>query len=107
MHDLVDLILLKDRSLERETVRKILSMTGETIKENLLEGKSVVWVDLCKFTWKQKAKTKKAAQEWTEFPYMAEGTKVRVIPDNIELEGLKASEGVTKMKRDLPQEEQK
>ena len=103
MYSLVDLVLLKDRSLRREEVQKILTLTTETIKEKLHEGATISWVDLCTFTWKKKATTKKQAAQWKEFPYLAEGEKVRVIPDD-SIDGLNAKGGVAKLKRELPDE---
>ena len=100
MFNLVDLILMKDQSLKRDNVEEVLTLATDVIKQALTEGKNIMWSDLCTFTWKQKAKTKKAAQEWTEFPYMAEGPKVRVVPD-ASIDGLKANGGVARMKREL------
>lgn len=106
MYSLVDLVLLKDRSLKREEVQRILTLTTETIKEKLEEGATISWVDLCTFTWKKKATTKKQAAQWKEFPYLAEGDKVRVVPaDNAD--GLVAKGGVAKLKRELPDEPNK
>lgn len=103
MYSLVDLVLLKDRSLKRSDVEKILTLATETIKEKLQEGATVAWVGLCTFTWKQKATTKKQATRWKEFPYEAEGKKVRVLPDD-SIDGLSAKGGVAKLKRELPDE---
>jgi nucleoid DNA-binding protein len=106
MYSLVDLVLLKDRSLKREEVQKILTLTTETIKEKLNEGATISWIDLCTFTWKKKAATKKQAAQWKEFPYLAEGEKLRVIPDD-SADGLVVKGGVAKLKRELPDEPDK
>jgi hypothetical protein len=100
MFSLVDLVLLRDRNLERSEVEKILTITTEVIKEKLLEGTSVLWVGLCTFTFKKKATTKKAAKEWQEFPYLAEGEKVRCVPD-VSVDGLTAKGGVIKIKKEI------
>jgi hypothetical protein len=99
MFSLVDLILLRDNSLDRTEVEKILTLATEIIKERLLEGSSVLWVGLCTFTYKKKATTKKAAKEWQEFPYLAEGDKVRIVADS-SIDGLTAKGGVAKLKKE-------
>lgn len=91
MYSLVDLILMRDRTLKRDEVQNILTITTEVVKENLLEGKDVLWVDLCTFTWKQKAKTKKEAALFAENPELAKGERIRIEPaegmDNLEVSG--------------------
>ena len=91
MYSLVDLILMRDRTLKRDEVQNILTITTDVIKENLLEGKDVLWVDLCTFTWKQKAKTKKEAALFAENPELARGDKIRIEPaegmDNLDVSG--------------------
>lgn len=91
MYSLVDLILMRDRTLKRDEVQNILTITTDVIKENLLEGKDVLWVDLCTFTWKQKAKTKKEAALFAENPELARGEKIRIEPaegmDNLDVSG--------------------
>lgn len=79
IYNSIDLILLKDPSLNRKEVEKYFSIFVNTIVSEVKSGKSVVIPGMCTFTWKQKAKTKTAAKEWTEFPYLAEGNKVRLI----------------------------
>lgn len=106
MYSLPDLILMKDRSLKRDEVEKILTLATETIKEKLTDGASICWIGLCTFTWKKKATTKKQAQQWKEFPYLAEGEKVRVVPDD-SIDGLSAKGGVAKMKRSLDENDTK
>lgn len=81
MYSLVDLILLKDRSISRSDADKILSLATEIIKEKIVEGSSVLWGGLCTFTWKKKAATKKQAARWKEYPYEADGEKVRCVPE--------------------------
>lgn len=99
IYNLTDLVLIKDSSLKREDVQKTLSIVTDAIKENLFEGRVVHWDGLCTFTWKKKATTKKAAKEWTEYPYLAEGEKVRVVPeDGVEMN---AKGGVAKAKREV------
>ncbi len=89
MYSLVDLILLKDRSIKRSDADKVLTLATEVIKEKIQAGSSVLWAGLCTFTWKKKATTKKQAARWKEFPYEADGEKVRCIPeeDGIEAKG--------------------
>ena len=56
-------------------------------KEYVEEGYDVYWFGLCRFSWKKRAKTKKEATKWTEFPYMAEGPKLRFVPeDNLDID---------------------
>lgn len=91
MYSLVDLILMRDRTLKRDEVQNILTITTDVIKENLLEGKDVLWVDLCTFTWKQKAKTKKEAALFAENPELARGDRIRIEPaegmDSLDVSG--------------------
>jgi nucleoid DNA-binding protein len=91
MYSLVDLILMRDRTLKRDEVQNILTVTTDVIKENLAEGKDVLWVDLCTFTWKQKAKTKKEAALFAENPELAKGDRIRIEPaenmDNLDVSG--------------------
>lgn len=93
MNSLVDLILIKDRSVRRNDVEKILSLATEVVKEQVKAGGAVFWAGLCTFTWKKKADTKKEAKEWAEFPYLADGDKPRCIPDK-DINGLNAKDGV-------------
>jgi nucleoid DNA-binding protein len=95
MYSLVDLILLRDRSLKRDEVQNILSITTEVIRENLQEGKDVLWIDLCTFTWKVKAKTKKEAAAFEANPSLAVGDKIRIVPAE-GLDSLDASGGIIK-----------
>ncbi len=97
MFNLLDIVQLKTKK-KREDVEEILTAAITATKEALLEGNDVYWIDLCRFTWKQKAKTKKQAKEWTEHPYLAEGEKVRCVPTT-ELE-VSALGTVTRMKRE-------
>lgn len=99
MYNLVDLVQL-DTEADRETVEKILSSAVNCTVKNLEEGNDVYWVGLCRFTWKKKAPSKKKAQEWKEYPYLADGDKVRCVPVE-ELDQLDAKDGVTRMKRNL------
>ena len=99
MYNLVDLVQLKTKK-PREEVEEILSAAIQITKENLEQGNDVYWVGLCKFTWKKKAPSKKTAKTWAEYPYLAEGDKVRVVPDDEE-ERVDAKGGVTRMKREL------
>ena len=95
MYSLVDLILLRDRSLKRDEVQSILSIATDVIRDNLQEGRDVLWVDLCTFTWKIKAKTKKEALAIEANPALGIGDKIRIQP--VEgLEGLDASGGIIK-----------
>ena len=93
MNSLVDLVLIKDRSVRRSDVEKILSLTTEVIKEHVKNGDAIYWAGLCTFTWKKKADTKKEAKEWAEFPYLANGDKPRCLPDK-DMNGLSAKEGI-------------
>lgn len=97
MFNIVDLVQLKT-GRNREDIEDILSSATQVTKEQLLEGNDVYWVGLCKFSWKKKATTKKAAKEWTEFPYLAEGDKMRCIPIE-EIEGIKAKDGVMRISK--------
>ena len=81
IYDLVDIILLKHPHLKRETVQEILTTTTDVIVENVKDNKCVKWTGLCTFTWKKKAKTKKEAADWAEFPYKALGDKLRIVAD--------------------------
>ena len=82
IYNLTDMILLKNPHIKRETVNEVLTAVNNTIIETVKENKSIVWSGLCTFTWKKKAKTKKEAQEWCEFPYKADGDKLRILPNN-------------------------
>lgn len=95
MYSLVDLVLMRDRTLKRDEVQNILSLTTEVIRENLQEGKDVLWVDLCTFTWKVKAKTKKEAELYKNNPELAKGEKIRIEPAE-GLDSLDASGGIIK-----------
>ena len=86
MYNLVDLVQIKTKR-KREEVEEILNAAINVTKETLEKGNDVYWVGLCRFTYKQKAKTKAQAKEWTEFPYLAEGDKVRLISDIDGIEG--------------------
>lgn len=97
MYNLIDLVQLKTKK-KREDIEEILTAAIEETKRNLQEGNDVWWVGLCKFTWKQKAKTKKEAKEWTEYPYMALG-KLRCIEDE-SIDGLQAKEGIMRMEKE-------
>lgn len=98
MESLVDLILIKDRTLKRNDVQTILSVMTNVIKENLEAGKDVLWVDLCTFTYKRKPKTQKEAKEFLVNPELARDSQVRMIPAD-GLEGLSASGGIVKRKK--------
>ena len=80
MFNLVDLVQMKTKA-KREDIEHILNAAIQATNENLKEGNDVYWIGLGRFTYKQKAKTKKQAQQWTEYPYMAEGDKVRFVPE--------------------------
>lgn len=95
MYSLVDLILMADRSLKRDEVQNILSITTDVIRSNLQEGKDVLWVDLCTFTWKKKAKTKKEAAAFEANPSLAVDDKIRISPAE-GLDELDASGGIIK-----------
>ena len=95
MYSLVDLVLMKDRTLKRDEVQNILTVATEVVRETLLEGKDVLWVDLCTFTWKQKAKTKKEAALFAANPELAKGEKIRIEPVE-DMDGLDASGGIIK-----------
>ena len=97
MYNLTDIVQLKTEK-NREDIEEILTAAIEGTKEYLLNGSDVFWVGLCKFTWKQKAKTKKQAKEWTEYPYLAEGDKMRCVPID-ELDGMKAKGAFLKEKK--------
>lgn len=88
MFNLIDLVQIKTKR-SREDVEEILSAAINVTKENLSKGNDVYWIGLCKFTYKQKAKTKVQAKEWTEFPYLAVGEKVRAVADDegVEVKG--------------------
>lgn len=96
MYSLVDLILLKDRTLKRSDVEHILTLTGDTIKEQVEQGTTVAWIGLCTFTYKKKATSKKQEKEWEANPELAEGDKVRVLT---ETEGLTVKGDVLKLKK--------
>ena len=84
MYNLLDLVQLelnkKNQKIDRQTVEAVLSTAIEVTKETAAQGNDVFWVGLCKFTWKKKATTKKAAAHWKEFPYEADGDKLRIVP---------------------------
>jgi nucleoid DNA-binding protein len=98
MYNLIDIVQLKTGE-KRETVEKILNSLSVHMIEYLKEGHDIYWVGLCKLTWKQKAKTKKQAKEWTEYPYLAEGDKLRCLPlpglEELDIKGpiMKVSKG--------------
>jgi nucleoid DNA-binding protein len=98
MFNLIDLVQLKTKK-KREDIEEILTAAIDSTKESVQEGNDVYWVGLCKFTWKQKAKTKKQAKEWTEYPYLAEGDKLRCVPLE-ELDGLNAKGKIFKIQKD-------
>ena len=102
MLNLLDIIQLKlnkqKKKIDREIIEEVMTAAIEGTKEYLAEGNDVYWVGLCKFTWKEKAKTKKQAKEWTEYPYLAEGDKLRCLPLD-ELEGLAAKGQLFKMEK--------
>lgn len=95
MISLVDLILLKDRTLRREDVQSILTVATEVMCEHLRAGEDILWTDLCVFTWKAKAKTKKEAELFKANPELAKGDKIRIeaVPG---MENLDASGGLIK-----------
>ena len=100
VYNAVDLVLLKDPTLSRNEVEKYFSLFVNTIVSEVKAEKSVVIPGLCTFTWKQKAKTKKAAKEWTEYPYMAEGDKVRLVDNANAEDGEISGKGVlTRLKK--------
>lgn len=102
MFNLLDIVQLKTGK-SREDVEEILTAAIEGTKESLQDGNDVYWVNLCRFTWKQKAKTKKAAKEWTEHPYLAEGEKIRCVPTtDLEVSALGV---VTRMKKEQESEQ--
>lgn len=104
MFNLIDIVQLKTGK-EREEIEEVLTAAVNGTKEYLQEGNDVYWVGLCRFTWKQKAKTKKQAKEWTEHPYLAEGEKLRCVPIE-ELDGLSAKGKVLKLLKDKDGEEE-
>lgn len=91
MYNLVDLVQLKLKNKKREEIEEILSAAISVTKESLSTGTDVYWMGLCKFTYKQKAKTKKQQKEFDENPALAEGDKVRLEPleglDNLDAKG--------------------
>jgi len=95
MYSLVDLVLMRDRTLKRDEVQNILTITTDVIRETLQRGEDVLWVDLCTFTWKVKAKTKKEAALFAENPELAKGDKIRIEPAE-GLDNLDASGGIIK-----------
>jgi len=97
MYNIIDLIQLKT-NIDRETIEEVLTTAVDVTKESVKNGNDVYWVGLCRFTWKQKAKTKKQAKEWTEYPYLAEGEKLRCVPID-ELDGLSAKGNILKIKK--------
>jgi hypothetical protein len=97
--DIVQLKLNKERKkIDREIIEDVLSAAIEGTKEYALEGHDIYWIGLCKFTWKQKAKTKKEAKEWTESPYLAVGDKLRFLP-LAELEDMNAKGQIFKIEK--------
>lgn len=100
MHSLIDLLLIKNKNLRRDQIEEVLSSLNEVLKENLKDGNSVIWTGLGTFTWKKKAESKKQAELWKEFPYEAEGEKVRFLPDST-IDGLSIKGEVLKIKKGL------
>lgn len=102
MYNLLDIVQLRlnkeKKKIDRETIQDVLTAAIEGTKQYLAEGFDVYWIGLCKFTWKEKAKTKKQAKEWSEYPYLAEGDKLRCIPLD-ELEGMAAKGQLFKMEK--------
>ena len=98
MYNLIDIVQLKTNK-NRKEIEEILTAAIDATKEAVIEGNDVYWVGLCRFTWKEKAKTKKAAKEWTEHPYLAEGDKLRCVPIE-EIEGLGAKGKLLKLKKE-------
>lgn len=84
MFNLLDLVQLQlnknNQKIDRQTVEAVLSTAIEVTKNTTAEGNDVFWIGLCRFTWKKKATTKKAAAHWKEFPYEADGDKLRMVP---------------------------
>lgn len=98
MYNLIDIVQLKTKK-DRSDIEEILTAAVDGTIEYLKEGSDVYWVGLGRFTWKKKATTKKAAKEWTEYPYLAEGDKVRFVPIP-ELSEINAKGSVLRMKRE-------
>lgn len=96
MYNLLDLVQLdlnkKKKKIDRETIETVLSSAISVTKDTASQGNDVFWVGLCRFTWKKKATTKKAAAHWKEFPYEADGEKLRCVPveelDQLDAKGL-------------------
>lgn len=99
MFNLIDIVQIKTKK-DRKEIEEILTAAIDTTKEAVQEGKDVYWIGLCRFTWKKKATTKKAAKEWTEYPYLAEGDKVRCVPVE-EIDGLKFKGELARIKKDV------
>ena len=100
VYNLSDLVLLKNPSLKREDVEFYFNLLIETLNEEILSGKSIVIPGFCTFTWKQKAKTKAQAKEWSEFPYRAEGDTVRALDEMNKEDGSLSAKGkITQKKR--------
>ena len=102
MFNLVDLVQIKTDK-PREDIEEILTAAITETKEQIRQGNDVYWIGLCKFTWKQKAKTKKQAKEWTEHPYLAEGEKLRCLPLE-EVQSLVAKGELMKTKKEKEEE---
>ena len=104
VYNAIDLVLLKDPTLDRDEVKRYFSLFVNTIVDEVKAERSVVIPGLCTFTWKQKAKTKKDAKLWTEHPYMAEGDKVRLVDaandEEIEIKGKGALTRLKKEKKE-------
>jgi hypothetical protein len=95
MFNLIDLVQMKTKR-KREDVEEILTAAINVTKENLVKGNDVYWIGLCRFTYKQKAKTKIQAKEWTEFPYLAEGVKTRCVTEDSSIEAKGSVLSITK-----------
>ena len=104
MFNLIDLIQIKT-SRPREEVENILTSLTTVLTEYLEKGSTIYWPGLCRLTFKKKAATKKQASLWKEYPYLAEGDKLRVIPEN-NLVDIKVTGPIAKIKpkRDEPNE---
>lgn len=96
---------MRDRTLKREEVQKILTVATNVVRESLIEGNDVLWVDLCTFTWKKKPKTKKEAKLFEENPALAQNDKLRVEPVP-EMKGMGASGGIIKESKKIYKEKQ-
>lgn len=99
MFNLVDLVQIKTKR-KREEVEEILNAAIQVTNETLLKGSDVYWIGLGRFTFKQKAKTKTQAKEWTEFPYLAEGDKVRFVSETDGIEAKGSVLNIEKLKKE-------